>query len=45
MGSSLFNLLDPADIRFDVMVAPTSVIDPDYQTSPTPATRVLKDNL
>ena len=30
MGRSLFNLLDPADVRYDVMVAPTSVIDPDY---------------
>ncbi len=37
MGRSLFNLLDPADIRFDVNVAPTSIIDPDYETSPTPA--------
>ncbi len=34
MGRSLFNLLDPTDIRYDVMVAPTSVIDPNYQDSP-----------
>ena len=34
MGRSLFNLLDPADVRYDVMVAPTSVIDPDYGSSP-----------
>ncbi len=36
MGRSLFNLLDPADIRYDVNVAPSSVIDPDYATSPNP---------
>lgn len=37
MGRSLFNLLDPDDIRYDVNVAPTSVIDPDYQNSPDPS--------
>ena len=37
MGRSLFNLLDPADIRFDVNVSTTSIIDPDFATSPTPA--------
>ncbi|MCO5725934.1 RagB/SusD family nutrient uptake outer membrane protein [Robiginitalea marina] len=31
MGRSLFNLMDPADIRYDVNVHPSSVIDPDYQ--------------
>lgn len=30
MGRTLFNALDPGDIRYDVIVAPTSVIDPDY---------------
>ncbi len=34
MGRVVFNQLDPADIRYDVNVAPTSTIDPDYQTSP-----------
>lgn len=33
---SLFNLLDPDDIRFNVNVAPTSIIDPNYQSSPDP---------
>ncbi|WP_350290151.1 RagB/SusD family nutrient uptake outer membrane protein [uncultured Croceitalea sp.] len=33
MGRAVFNQLDPLDIRFDVNVAPTSTIDPDYQTS------------
>ncbi|MET6991454.1 RagB/SusD family nutrient uptake outer membrane protein [Sediminicola arcticus] len=37
MGRSLFNLLDPADIRYDVNVAPTSVIDPNYLTSADPS--------
>ncbi|QBA64925.1 RagB/SusD family nutrient uptake outer membrane protein [Muriicola soli] len=41
MGRSLFNLLDPADIRYDVNVAPTSVIDPDYATNNNPATDIL----
>lgn len=30
---NLFNLFDPADIRFDVSVAPSSVISPDYQNA------------
>lgn len=30
---NLFNLFDPADVRFDVCVAPTSVISPDYQNA------------
>jgi hypothetical protein len=41
MGRSLFNLLDPADIRYDVNVAPTSLIDPDYLTNQNPATDIL----
>lgn len=41
MGRSLFNLLDPTDIRYDVNVAPTSLIDPDYQTNQNPATDIL----
>ncbi|WP_411767400.1 RagB/SusD family nutrient uptake outer membrane protein [Winogradskyella sp. A3E31] len=36
MDRGLFNLMDPADIRYDVNVAPTSVINPDYDTSPDP---------
>lgn len=32
-GRSLFNLFDPADIRYDVSVAPTSVVSPDYQNA------------
>lgn len=30
MGRSLFNLFDPTDVRYDVNVHPSSVIDPDY---------------
>ena len=41
MGRSLFNLLDPADIRYDVNVAPTSIIDPDYATNNDPALDIL----
>lgn len=41
MGRSLFNLLDPADIRYDVNVAPTSLIDPAYATNNDPATDIL----
>ncbi|NER11743.1 Predicted house-cleaning NTP pyrophosphatase, Maf/HAM1 superfamily [Muriicola jejuensis] len=41
MGRSLFNLYDPADIRYDVNVAPTSLIDPDYTTNNDPATDIL----
>ena len=43
MGRSLFNLLDPTDIRYDVNVAPTSLIDPDYATNNNPATDILGD--
>lgn len=41
MGRSLFNLMDPADVRYDVNVAPTSLIDPDYETNQNPATDIL----
>jgi hypothetical protein len=41
MGRSLFNLLDEADIRYEVMVAPSSLIDPDYQENQDPFTDVL----
>lgn len=37
MGRSLFNLIDPADIRYDVNVAPTSIVDPNYTTSADPS--------
>lgn len=30
MGRSLFNLLDTADVRYDAIVHPSSVVDPDY---------------
>lgn len=32
-GRSLFNLFDPADIRFDAFVAPSSIIAEDYQNT------------
>lgn len=41
MGRSLFNALDPADIRYDVIVAPTSLIDPDYNVNNDPAQDIL----
>lgn len=41
MGRALFNELDTDDIRYDVMVAPTSVIDPDYATNNNPETDIL----
>jgi hypothetical protein len=41
MGRSLFNLMDPADVRYDVNVAPTSLIDPDYETNQNPATDII----
>jgi len=41
MSRSLFNILDPADIRYDVMVAPISLIDPDYLTNQNPNLDVL----
>ncbi|MDT0556883.1 RagB/SusD family nutrient uptake outer membrane protein [Patiriisocius hiemis] len=33
MSRTVFNNLDPADIRYDVNVHPTSLIDPDYLTN------------
>lgn len=36
MSRSLFNELDDADIRKDVLVEPTSVVDPDYEDSTDP---------
>ncbi|MCD2260066.1 RagB/SusD family nutrient uptake outer membrane protein [Psychroserpens luteolus] len=36
MDRGVFNLLDTDDIRFDVIVAPTSVINPNYDTDPDP---------
>lgn len=41
MGRSLFNELDPNDIRYDVMVAPSSIIDPDYAENNNPAADIL----
>ena len=34
MGRAVFNLLDPADIRYDANVDGSSVISPDYQNDP-----------
>jgi hypothetical protein len=36
MDRGLFNLMDTADIRFDVNVAPTSIISPDFDNDPDP---------
>ena len=36
MDRNLFNLLDPADIRFDVNIDPSSIISPDYENDPDP---------
>lgn len=41
MGRSLFNILDPADIRYTVNVAPSSLIDPDYGTNQNPELDIL----
>ncbi len=41
MGRSLFNIIDPNDVRYDVNVAPSSLIDPDYQENQNPATDIL----
>jgi len=41
MSRSLFNILDPDDIRFTVTVDDTSLIDPDYQTNNDPALDIL----
>ena len=36
MDRGLFNLIDPADVRYAVNVAPSSVINPNYDTDPDP---------
>ena len=36
MDRGLFNLIDTDDVRFDVNIAPTSVINPNYATDPDP---------
>lgn len=36
MDRSIFDALLPGDIRFDVMVSPTSIISPDYPNDPDP---------
>lgn len=41
MGRALFNMIETADIRYDVNVDPSSLIDPDYETNMNPATDVL----
>lgn len=41
MGRSLFNIMDPADVRYDVNVAPSSLIDPDYEINQDPALDIL----
>ncbi len=41
MGRSLFNLLDPTDVRYTVTVDATSVIDTDYLTNQDPLLDIL----
>ncbi|MGA9239980.1 RagB/SusD family nutrient uptake outer membrane protein, partial [Robiginitalea sp.] len=41
MGRSLFNIIDENDIRYDVNVAPSSLIDPDYESNNNPATDII----
>jgi len=41
MSRSLFNAMDPSDVRYTVNVAPTSVIDPNYATDNDPAADIL----
>lgn len=41
MGRSLFNIMDPADVRYEVNVAPSSKIDPDYEINQDPALDIL----
>lgn len=36
MDRTIFDRLDPDDIRYDVMVSPTSIISPDYENDPDP---------
>jgi hypothetical protein len=38
MDRSIFDALDINDIRYDVMVAPSSIISPDYVNDPAPVT-------
>jgi hypothetical protein len=38
MSRTLFNLIPEGDIRFDVLIDPTSLIDPDFASSPDPRT-------
>lgn len=33
IGRSLFNLIDPTDIRYDVIVDPVSIVSPDYMNA------------
>ena len=41
MGRSLFNIIDENDVRYDVNVAPSSLIDPDYESNNNPATDII----
>ncbi len=41
MGRSLFNIIDPNDVRYEVNVAPSSIIDPDYEENQDPATDII----
>ena len=41
MGRSLFNMIDETDVRYDVNVAPSSLIDPDYDSNNNPATDII----
>ncbi len=41
MGRAVFNMIDPMDIRFDVNIDPSSLIDPDYVANNDPALDIL----
>jgi hypothetical protein len=41
IGRSLFNILDPTDVRYEVNVAPSSLIDPDYEINQDPSLDIL----
>jgi len=41
MGRSLFNLIDPSDIRYTVNVDATSLIDPNYMVDKDPSKDIL----
>jgi len=41
MGRSLFNMLDPTDVRYTVNIDPSSVIDPNYDTNNDPVADIL----